>query len=406
MSSATPKQISRRTALKCLSATPAVPLLAATLPAIIAAGCAQSSGEGPSGAASARVPTTKGGEDVSGPYEVDEKWPLPLGDPGYTWGSVGGVFAESPDRIYVLTRGELPLPPKAPADYTGAYGAFGVPAGAFGVPATNVTPRLEKCILVIDGHGKIVEAWTQFDHLFKGGRGPHKVKMSPYDREQHVWVIDDQRQQIFKFTHDGQRLAMTLGEAGVPGTDNAHFNGPTELAWLPDGTFFVTDGYVNSRVLKFDPDGKFMKTWGTKGNGPGQFNLPHSIDIDRQRRLYVADRDNGRIQIFDEEGRYLDQWAEIRSPFHLVVSPDQHVWVSDGMTNKFLQYSADGQLVSSWGTCGTFPGAFWGVHQFSVDSAGNLYVAEAFGGRAQKFVPRHGVDSSLLIPAMQSVRAS
>ena len=89
-----------------------------------------------------------------------------------------------------------------------------------------------------------------------------------------------------------------------------------------------------------------------------------------------------------------------------MVSPDQHVWVSDGVTNKFLQYSGEGQFLSSWGTGGIFPGSLWGVHQFSVDSAGNLYVAEAFGGRAQKFVPRQGVNASLLIPAMQNVKIS
>jgi DNA-binding beta-propeller fold protein YncE len=389
-----------------MGVTAALPFLGAALPAMTVAGCAQPHGEAPSARPSARAPVKKGGEDVSGPYEVHENWPSPLGDPGYTWGSVGGVFAESADRIYVLMRGQLRLPSKAPADYTGAYGAFDVPAGAFGIPATNVTPRLTKCLFVVDGQGKIIETWTQLDHYFKGGRGPHKIKINPYDPERHIWVVDDQRQQIFKFTHDGRRLVMSLGEAGVPGTDNAHFNGPTELAWLPDGTFFVTDGYVNSRVVKFDPAGKFIKTWGTKGTGPGQFNLPHSIDIDRQRRLYVADRDNSRVQIFDEEGRYLDEWPDIRSPFHLVVSPDQHVWVSDGVTNKFLQYSPEGHLLSSWGTCGSAPGSFWGVHQFSVDPAGNLYVAEAFGGRAQKFVARKGVDASLLIPAMQNARTS
>ena len=88
-------------------------------------------------------------------------------------------------------------------------------------------------------------------------------------------------------------------------------------------------------------------------------------------------------------------------PFHLIVTPDRHVWVSDGVTNKFLQYSPEGRLLSSWGTYGSLPGTFWGVHQFSVDSAGNLYVAEAFGGRAQKFTPRRGVDPALLIPRMQ-----
>jgi DNA-binding beta-propeller fold protein YncE len=370
----------------------AVCLGAITLGAVVAR---QASARRPL-AATAEPQAQKGGEDVTGPYDVAGNWPIPLGHAGYTWGSMGGIFAESPDRIYVLMRGELPVPEKAPPGYTGGYGAFGA-------PATTGKPRLQNCILIVDGAGKLVESWTQHDHLFQGGRGPHKIKINPYDPEKHVWIVDDERQQIFKITHDGQKLVMTLGEAGVAGSDEKHFGRPTDIAWLPDGTFFVTDGYVNTRVVKFDKDGKFLMTWGTKGTGPGQFNLPHAIDIDRQRRLYVADRSNSRIQIFDETGKYLDEWDHINQPYHLVVSPDQHVWVADGVTNKFLQYSAAGRLLSSWGTYGTFPGSFWGVHQFSVDSAGNLYIAETFGGRAQKFTPRKGVDPALLIPPMSNV---
>jgi sugar lactone lactonase YvrE len=332
----------------------------------------------------------KGGEDISGPYEPVANWPQPLNHPGYTWGSMGGVFAETPDRVFLLQRGELPVPPKPFEGYPMAS------------PATSGQPRLQNCILIANREGKIVETWTQHDHLFQGGRGPHKVKISPYDPEKHVWIIDDLREQVFEFTNDGKRLVMTLGEAGVAGDDAKHFAGPTDIAWLPDGTFFVTDGYVNTRVVKFDATGKFLKTWGGKGAGPGQFNLPHSIDIDRNRRLYVADRQNGRVQIFDEQGTFLDEWDNIVQPFHLIVSPDQHVWVSDGVTNKFLQFTSAGRLVSSWGTYGSMPGALFGVHQFSVDSEGNVYVAEAFGGRAQKFVPRKGADKSLLMPPMKN----
>ncbi len=342
------------------------------------------------GSALAQNNPGKGGEEETGPYEVVEGWPHPLGHPGWTWGSQGGVFAESPDRIYVANRGELPVPEKAPEGYTGGYGAFGT-------PATQGKPRLQNCILVFDGQGKLLEDWTQWDYLFAGGRGPHHVKISPYDPEKHVWVIDDMVQQVFEFTHDGKQLVLTLGERLKSGEDNAHFGRPTDIAWLPDGTFFISDGYVNSRVMKFDKNGKFLMTWGTKGTGPGQFDLPHSIDIDAKRRVYVADRSNSRIQIFDENGKYLDQWDNIRSPYHIMITADQHLWVADGVTNKFLEYDLNGKLLYSWGTYGTFPGAFWGVHQFSVDSDGNLYAAETFGGRTQKFRPRKGVDSSKLI---------
>jgi DNA-binding beta-propeller fold protein YncE len=331
-----------------------------------------------------------GGEDETGPYDVASGWPQPLGHPGWTWGSQGGVFAETPNRIYIANRGELPIPEKAPEGYTGGYGAFGT-------PATNGKPRLEHCILVVDGNGKLLEDWTQWDHLFAGGRGPHHVKISPYDPEKHVWVVDDMVQQVFEFTHDGKQLVMTLGERLVQGQDDKHFGRPTDIAWLPDGTFFVSDGYVNTRVVKFDKNGKYLMAWGTKGKGPGQFDLPHSIDIDAQRRVYVADRSNGRIQIFDENGKYLSEWDNIRQPYHILITADQHLWVADGVTNKFLKYDLNGKLLYSWGTYGSFPGAFWGVHQFSIDPAGNLYAAETFGGRTQKFTPKPGADPATLI---------
>jgi DNA-binding beta-propeller fold protein YncE len=332
----------------------------------------------------------KGGEEETGPYEVVEGWPQPLGHAGWTWGSQGGVFAETPNRIYIANRGELPIPEKAPEGYTGGYGAFGQ-------PATSGKPRLENCILVVDANGKLLENWTQWDHLFAGGRGPHHVKINPYDPEKHVWVVDDMVQQVFEFTHDGKQLVLTLGERLVRGEDDKHFGRPTDIAWLPDGTFFISDGYVNTRVVKFDKNGKFLMTWGKKGKGPGEFDLPHSIDIDAQRHVYVADRSNSRIQIFDENGKYLNEWDNIRSPYHIMITADQHLWVADGVTNKFLEYDLNGKLLYSWGTYGSFPGAFWGVHQFSVDSEGNLYAAETFGGRTQKFRPKAGADRAKLI---------
>jgi DNA-binding beta-propeller fold protein YncE len=347
----------------------------------------------------------KGGEDITGPYTVVEGWMKPFARPGYIQGSQGGVFAESPDRIFVLNRGELKLPEKLPADFNGAWGSVAnLPAGpvsgtVMAQAATLATPELRNCILVLDGTGRLVESWTQWDKLFQGGRGPHHVKISPYDPDRHVWVVDDNRHQVFEFTNDGKQLVLTLGEAGVPGNDDAHFARPTDIAFLPDGTFFVTDGYINTRVVKFDKTGKFLMTWGTPGKGPGQFNLPHSIDIDRDRRLYVADRQNSRVQIFDENGKFLDQWPDIRRPIHILISENQRVWVADLDTNKLLQYDTSGRLLSSWGTWGTFPGGFWGIHQFTVDSQGNLYVAETYGGRTQKFAPKSSAAKAQLIGA-------
>ena len=167
----------------------------------------------------------KGGEEETGPYDVVANWPQSFARPGYIWGSQGGVFAESPNRIFLLNRGEVKLPEKLPDSFNGSWGSLGQG------PATQTKPEFRNCIVIVDANGKVLESWTQHDHLFEGGRGPHRIKISPYDPERHVWVVDDMRHQIFKFTNDGKQLVMTLGEKGIFGdnADLAHFNRPTMI---------------------------------------------------------------------------------------------------------------------------------------------------------------------------------
>jgi sugar lactone lactonase YvrE len=335
----------------------------------------------------------KGGEEISGPYEAVHNWPQPFARAGYVQGSQGAVFAETPNRIFLGNRGELKLPEKLPTTFTGAWGSLGS-------PAIEPKPEMRNCIVVVDADGKVLESWTQWDRLFS--RGPHAIKISPYDPERHVWIVEDSRHQIFKFTNDGKKLVMTLGELDVAGSDDKHFGRPTDIAWLPDGTFFISDGYANTRVVKFDKNGKFLMAWGTRGTGPGEFNTVHSIAVDQKRRVYVADRRNRRVQVFDENGRFVDLWPDINDPTHIAISGDQHLWVADSTTNKFLKYDSNGKLLYSWGTYGTFPGAVWGVHQFSVDADGNLYLAEALGGRTQKLRPKSGAaDTKLIVPVQK-----
>jgi peptidylamidoglycolate lyase len=326
----------------------------------------------------------KGGEEETGPYEVVPNWPQPLHS-DFTSGSTIGVWAVSSDRIFVFQRGELPVS-KDP------LAAGYIPARGAATAATN--PRWEHILCVYDANGKLVESWEQHNGLFVR---PHRIVMNPYDRERHIWLIDDGGHQVFKFTHDGKKLLMTLGEKNKPGNDKTHFNRPTDIAFLPNGDFYVSDGYVNTRVVKFSSDGNYLFEWGKPGAGPGEFNLVHAITIDSQNRIYVADRTNSRVQIFDLNGKYLSEWKNIRSPFYLYLSGDNHLWVADGMTNKFLKYDLNGNLLYSWGTFGAFPGGLWGPHQFTVDSQGNLYIAETFGGRVQKFRPKPGADPSRLI---------
>ena len=182
--------------------------------------------------------------------------------------------------------------------------------------------------------------WTQWDKIFKR---PHFVAINPYDPEKHVWIVDDHMHAIYKFSHDGKQLVQTIGTPTVKGADGTHFNRPTFLAWLPDSTMFVADGYNGTRVAKFDKDGKFLLDWGQKGTPPndkrpGYMNNVHGIAVDPQtRRVFVNDRGNHRIQVFDENGKYLYEWSmgEDPSDIHLIyIGADRN---AVGLRSRHLQ---------------------------------------------------------------------
>ena len=339
---------------------------------------------------SASALAQKGGENETGPYDLASNWPIPVCGDGYQWGSVGGVWAETPDTVFVLQRGCLPAL-KPPTSIVPERNASGFSLAAAN-PANH--PRWDHILMVFNREGKQVESWEQHNKLFVR---PHRVVMNPYDPERHVWVIDDGAHSIYKFTRDGKQLVMTLGEFRKPASDQTHFGRPTDIAWLPNGDFFVSDGYTNTRVVKFDKNGKYLLEWGKPGKGPSEFNTVHGIAVDNQRRVYVCDRANSRIQIFDENGKFLDQWTNIRFPYYIYISRDQHLWVGDGYTNKILKYDLNGKLLYSWGTFGSFPGGIWGPHQFSVDSENNFYIADVHNGRIQKFTPKRGADPATLV---------
>jgi sugar lactone lactonase YvrE len=387
----------------------------------------------------AAVPGEKGGQDIFGGYDVVPDWPKPLtslpGHEKWTWGAGQSVFAATPNRIFILQRGELPnisrpmtikLPQLGPGiefpnfrlpwrDATTASppGALETKDGKVGddsdVGKSGVDYRWEHCIVVVDAQGNITEDWTQWDKML---RRPHAVYISPYDPEKRVWVVDDYRHAIFIFSNDGKRLLQTIGEPNVHASDDKHFYRPTFIAWEPDGTFFVADGYANTRVVKFDKNGKYLMAWGERGNQgqrgnpaiekrPGYFNSVHGIAVDPQtRRVFVNDRNNHRVQVFDENGKYVSEWSFGPPPsdIHLfIITADRYLWAADRGTSKMLKYDLNGNFLYSWGTWGDFPGGFWGVHGLSVDTDGNFYVAEVDSGRAQKFKPRPGANPAFLL---------
>ena len=365
-----------------------------------------------------------GGQEEFGPYEIVPDWPKPLPDgpdgvkhaSGWTWGSMGAVYAESPDRIWVAMRGELPLPEGTKpwtswADLTPPRGNStgnpdGVSATCQPTEKRGWERRMHHVIYVLDRNGNQVQHWAQHDALFDGpcARGPHKIKMSPYDPEKHVWVIDDQLHLIHKFTYDG-KLVMTLGTRGQRGRDAGKlFDRPTDIAWLPDGTFFISDGYGGKRVAKFSKDGTFIKDWGSepkdpKNPGPNEFNTVHAIAISKDGRVFVADRGHHRIQVFDTDGnfKYMFSTGQRSSPYYHMITDDQTLWVSDGGTQRFLKYDLDGNYKYGWGGPGKGVGQFAGPHQFTVDQEGNLYVAEVFNGRIVKFKPTAGADKMKMV---------
>ncbi|SVA73782.1 uncharacterized protein METZ01_LOCUS126636 [marine metagenome] len=386
----------------------------------------------PPGSGFVAIPGQKGGQDIFGAYEIDADWPKDLstipGHEDWTFGAGQSVFAESPDRVFVLQRGELPniarpegrmLPEFGPSisfpigrlpwrDATRAS-----PPGALdgddrdvygdGTDRSGIDFRWEHCVLVFDREGNLIEDWSQWDDML---RRPHAVYISPYDPEKHVWIVDDYRHAVFKFTNDGKQLVQTLGTPNERGDDQTHFYRPTFMAWLPDGSFFVADGYVNTRVVKFDAQGNYLLEWGQEGAPPnearpGYFNNVHGIATDPETgRVFVNDRGNHRVQVFDQNGNYLDQWSFGAPPsdVHMfILSADHYLWAADRGTNKILKYDLNGNFLYAWGVWGDFPGGMWGVHGMAVDQEGNFYIAEVDNGGAQKFTPRAGANPDFLV---------
>ncbi|MGP0074231.1 MAG: hypothetical protein ACLPWF_20145 [Bryobacteraceae bacterium] len=382
----------------------------------------------------AAMPGEMGVQDIFGPYEVDKGWPKNIdtlpGNEKWTWGAGQSIYAENPNRVFLLFRGELPNIPRPQTKLIPEFGpSLSFPIGRLpwrdatvaALPGAGgsgqdpddgpklwrgtvgVDAKWEHCLTVVDASGNIIEQWTQWDKIFKR---PHFIAINPYDPEKHVWVVDDHMHAIYKFTHDGKTLVQTIGTPTVKGADGTHFNRPTFLNWLPDSTLFVSDGYNGTRVAKFDKDGKFLLDWGMKGTPPNEkrpyyMNNVHGMALDPQtRHVFVNDRANHRIQVFDENGKFLYDFSMGQEPsdIHLIyIGADRSLWAFDRGTSKMLKYDLEGHFLYSFGTWGDFPGGFWGVHGFSVDQEGNFYVAEVDNGRVQKFKPRPGVNQALLV---------
>lgn len=243
-------------------------------------------------------------------------------------------------------------------------------------------------ILMLDREtGKILNSWGANFFIM-----PHGLTV---DKENNVWVTDVALHQIFKFNHQG-KLLMKLGVAKTPGNDSMHFNLPTDVAVGNDGSFYVSDGYGNSRIIKFSKEGKYIFEWGKKGNKPGEFNTPHGIDLDLQGNIYVADRDNNRIQKFDNNGNFLKEWKNdtaIQLYSLAIDKTDNNLFAIDYLTlndtlikgSDIIQFDSSLNFSNRFGRTGSYSASICRYHDIAIDSKSNIYVGDILGNTIQKF---------------------
>jgi DNA-binding beta-propeller fold protein YncE len=280
-------------------------------------------------------------------YEVIVDWAkLPK---GWSFLEVADVAVDSQDRVYVFSRGEHPM-------------------------------------MVFDRDGNFLASWGE--GFFKR---PHGITIGPDDT---LYCVDDVDHTVSKFTLEGQVL-MTLGTPGkaAPFQGGDPFNRPTKVA-LDSGTgdIYVADGYGNARVHKYSPDGKHLLSWGESGSDPGQFNLVHSVCTDKDGLVYVADRENHRIQIFDSNGKYRTQWNNMHRPCGLYIDSNRDGLCYIGEIGPSLPinkdypnlgfrvsiYNLEGERLARLGDIrtGEKPNQFWAPHGVAMDSRGDLYIGE------------------------------
>jgi hypothetical protein len=296
---------------------------------------------------------------LSTSYKVDPAWPE---RPKHVqWSDMPGIAVDGHDNVWLFTRAKPPVQ---------AYTA----------------------------DGKYLTGWG--DQLVQTA---HHMK---FDHEGNVWLADIGHHVVMQLTRDG-KLLKTLGTRGRAGNDETHLNQPTDMAIAPSGDVFVSDGYGNNRVVHFDKNGKFVKAWGRLGTKPGEFSLPHAIALDSTGRLYVADRNYARVQVFEQSGKFVEEWRDVIVPWGFWVTKKDEIWACGsspmpwraedevlGCPPKdqvFMRFNTAGRLQQLWTVPKgedkkEKPGELNWVHALAVDSKGNIYAGDIIGKRAQKFV--------------------
>ena len=282
----------------------------------------------------------------SGDYVYEELADWAKLPEGWTFNEVADVVVDSQDRVYVFNRSEHPM-------------------------------------MVFERDGSFITSWGE--DLFTRAHG---LTLGP---DEALYCVDDGNHSIRKCTTDGE-LSMTIGIPGQPATlhSGQPFNRPTKVAFEPKtGDLYISDGYGNARVHKFSADGEHLFSWGEYGTDPGQFNLVHSVCTDSEGKVYIADRENHRVQIFDNQGNYLSQWNNLHRPCGLHIE-SEHVYIGELPTQLTVNtdypnlggcvsiHDLTGQRLAKLGDVrsGEEPGQFIAPHGLAIDSHGDIYVGE------------------------------
>jgi DNA-binding beta-propeller fold protein YncE len=277
------------------------------------------------------------------PHRLVQDWAqLPK---GINFGECSGVDVDKSGNVWVFNRGAYPL-------------------------------------IEFDKNGNMLQAFSEQTIRVKSSHG---IRV---DAEGNVWGVDVYGHVIFKFTPAGRVLMVLGNRQGTPGNNDSKdaFNQPTGLWFTPAGDFYVSDGYVNSRVIKFNKDGRYLLHWGKKGTGDGEFNLVHDVTLDARGRVYVADRSNSRVQIFDANGKFLGKWTDVGQPWGLYyAAKEDAIYMCDGLNNRVVKLNLEGQILGTLGSYGKTQGHFDFAHNIAVDGEGGIYVVEIKNWRVQKF---------------------
>ncbi|MES3000876.1 MAG: peptidyl-alpha-hydroxyglycine alpha-amidating lyase family protein [Pseudomonadota bacterium] len=292
-------------------------------------------------------PTLMGSGEFT--YEVHEWAKLPE---DFAFGDIGGVAVDSKDQVYVFNRSRFPM-------------------------------------MVFDREGNLLRTWGH--DVFNTAHGIH------IDADDHIWCTDTGDHTVRKFTPEG-KLLLTVGAPGdpAPAMSGRPFNRCTHSALSPEGDLYVTDGYGNARVHKFSPDGKHLFSWGGPGIDPGEFNLAHNIWCDGDGWVYVADRENHRVQVFNRDGKFETEWHHLHRPCALCASRNANplFYVAElppggrssqmypNLGARVTVVTPQGKIIARVGADrpGTSLGQFVAPHGVAVDSHGDIYVSEVAQG--------------------------